>query len=123
MEISPELIQAAFALLTVLFSWASYELAQYIRKKGGNEQMSNVVWQVQEIGSAAIAEAEAVVVREAKANNKWDAAKQKRVKDEVVEKVMANLTVSATKFIIKNFGNLEEYVRGRIEADITEARK
>ena len=122
-EISPDLIQAAFALLTTLLSWGAYELAKYIRKKGGNEQMSSVVWQVQEIVSSAIAEAEAITVREAKAGGKWDAAKQKQIKDEVVGEVRANLTANTSKFIIKNFGNLDGYIRGRIEIDIIEAKQ
>ncbi len=123
MEISPELVQAAYALLTTLLTWGAYELAQYIRKKGGSEKMANVVWQVQEIVGSAIAEAEVVLVREAKVGGVWDAAKQKQIKDEVAEKIKANLTAHTSKFIIKNFGDLDEYIRGKIEADIAEAKK
>jgi len=122
MEISPELVQAAFALLTTLLSWGAYELAQYIRKKGGSEKMTSVVWQVQEIVGTAIAEAEAVVVREAKVGGVWDIDRQKQVKDEVVGKIKANLTADTSKFIIKNFGDLDWYIRGRIEAEIAEAK-
>ncbi len=123
MEISPELIQAAFGLLTALISWGAYELAQYIRKRGGNEQMSNVIWQIQHITESVVGEAEAVMVREAKVGGIWDAVKQKQIKDEVAERVKANLSVNASKFIIKNFGNLDEYVWGRIEVGIVEAKR
>ena len=123
MEISPELVQAAFALLTTLLTWGAYELAQYIRKKGGTEKMATVVWQVEHIVMSAIGEAEAVAVREAKVGGTWDAARQKQVKDEVVAKIKTNLTADASKFIIKNFGDLDAYIRGRLEADIAEAKK
>ncbi len=123
MEISPELVQAAFALLTTLLSWGAYELAQYLRKKGGTEKMASVVWQVEHILTSAVGEAEAVAVREAKVGGTWDATRQRQVKDEVVGKIKANLTADASKFIIKNLGGLDGYIRGRIEADIAEDKK
>ncbi len=123
MEISPELVQAAFTLLTTLLSWGAYELAQYIRKKGGSEKMASVIWQVQEIVTSAVAEAEVVMVREAKDAGVWDAARRKYVKEEIVGKIKDNLTADASKFIIKNFGSLDGYIRGRIEADIAKAKK
>lgn len=123
MEISPELLQAVFGLLTALLSWGAYELAQYIRKRSGSEQMSNVVWQIHEIAKSAIGEAEAVTVNAAKAGGIWDDVKKKEVKDQVVNKVKASLNANATKFIIKNFGDLDEYLRGKIEADIAASKK
>ena len=120
--LTPEIIQALTGLLLALLSFATYKVTQYMSGKAHGEKISNALWEVQELISSAVHEAEVVVVREAKAGGKWDEARKQAVKYEVVEKVKANLTAGTVKFLIKNFGNLTEFINGLVERQITETK-
>jgi hypothetical protein len=121
--LTPEVIQALVALLLALLSFATWKIGQYMKDKAHGERITNALWEVNELITAAVHEAEAVTVQAAKNGNLWDATKQQQVKQEVVDKVKANVTANTAKFIIKNFGDLTAYINGMVERQVAESKK
>lgn len=117
---TPEVIQALVGLLLALLSFATWKITQYMQGKAHGEKISNAMWEIQELVSSAVHEAEAVAVREAKAGGNWDDERKLAVKQEVANRVKASLTAGTVKFITKNFGDLAEYLNGLIERQIAE---
>jgi len=119
---TPELIQVLVSFLIALLGLATWKITQYMGGKAHGEKISNALWEINELVSAAVHEAEAIAVREAKAGGKWDDARKQAVKQEVVENVKANLTGNTSKFLIKNFGDLNAYINGLVERQVAESK-
>ena len=109
--------------MIALLGFATFKLSQYVGNKNHGEKFGNVLWELHELIVSAVHEAEAVVVREAKAGGNWDKDRQVAVKNEVVNKVRGRLTTGSSKILMKSFGDLNEYLSGQVEKYVADNKK
>ena len=117
-----ELIKAGLYLLTLFITYLvtvlSNQLIKYIREKVKNEKVSLTLEKVSSVVFESVECIAQTYVDDIKKKNVFDANAQKEAFNLALEKVKSLLTVEAQEIIKSVYGNVEEYLKTKIESTV-----
>lgn len=102
----------------LLVGWVVRKFADILADKIDNETANRVLSEIGEIVPDSVLYAAQVYVDGLKAAGTFDEAAQRQALSMAVKACMSRLSKKALDFIKENFGDPEEYLTGRVEAEV-----
>ena len=108
-------------LLVTLISWGVFELKKFIKSKTDNQLFINTVDSIGEAARSSVMDLK-VMVDKAKADGVFTKEEAENIKAEAIARTKAMLGKETMKFAAKAIADLDSYVAGKVEGEVTAAK-
>lgn len=125
-KIIADLAPALATLVTTLASWALIELTRWIRQKMSAEKANLALTAIDKVVQTVVTDLGATVVKSMKAkavDGKLTADEMCKVKEEALDRIGSIVPEEMKNQIAPLIGDLQQYVRSKIEHEIEESKK
>lgn len=124
-ELFVTLLSVLVSLLGAGLTWLSKKSADYIQKKIENENLSQLLTQVNEVVftsvNAALQE-QVEEIKERSKDGKLSKEEAKRIKENVVNKILSKLSDGTVEQLDEVFGDVKSYIKDKVEAEVKKAK-
>lgn len=117
------IISVCSIILTALASWASTMLIAWLNEKLKGTKSERYVMEAYRIVEECVKVTYQTYVEAIKGTELWTKEAQEHALQMALESAKSQLNSSTTKYIAENFGGVDEYLVGLIEAIIYDLKK
>ena len=110
-------------IITGLISWATTALVTWLNTKIKDKKMAEIASGITTIILNAVTAVTQTFVDTLKKNGKFDEAAQAEAQERALKIINSQLTEPMLQYIKDNFGDVQEYLKTRIEAMIYTLKK
>lgn len=114
---------AVGTVVTALASWLSVVLTTWLSSKIKDKKIAKIVTDITQIIFDAVAAVTQSFVDTLKKNGKFDEAAQAEAQERALKIINSQLTEPMIQYIKDNFGDVQEYLKNRIEAMLYSLKK
>ena len=118
MTIQEVLLTALGTLLTGIASYLVVLLTNYLNSKIKDERLKKMMNELSQLIIDEVNYTSQVYVSALKDKNMFDSKAQKEALETTLTRIKAKLSEDMTKYILDNYGNLNDYLISRIESII-----
>lgn len=112
------LFTALGIIVTGLATWLSSVLVKFLNEKIKDKKLTNWLTQIVDIITSAVKFTYQTYVEELKGKDIFTKEAQEKALNETYERVKNQLSKEAVKFIEENYGDVEKWIKEKIEAVI-----
>lgn len=112
------LFTALGIIVTGLATWLSSALVKFLNEKIKDKKLTNWLTQIVDIITSAVKFTYQTYVEELKGKDIFTKEAQEKALNETYERVKNQLSKEAIKFIEENYGDVEKWIKEKIEAVI-----
>lgn len=109
--------------LTALMSWLTVVITNFFNSKIKDKKMTEIASGITTIILNAVTAVTQTFVDTLKKNGKFDETAQKEAQEKALKIINSQLTEPMIQYIKDNFGDVQEYLKTRIEAMIYTLKK
>ncbi len=109
--------------LTALMSWLTFVITNFFNTKIKDKKMAEMASGITTIIFNAVTAVTQTFVDTLKKNGKFDEAAQAEAQERALKIINSQLTEPMIQYIKDNFGDVQEYLKNRIEAMIYSLKK
>lgn len=110
--------QIILGIIGVIVSGLGVLITYVINKYVKNDEVKQILNSLNELIKTSVLEIQQIYVDEMKCKNAFDMNAQKIAVERCLDKVKANMPIKVKEWLESNYTNVEDYLRGRIEAQV-----
>lgn len=112
----PYLLPVIGTLLSALLAWGSAELIKLISSKVKNKELAAFLSTITVVATNAVKATYETAVKGIKGTDEWTEEAQKKVLNDTIETIKAELTTEALAYIEKQHGDINSYLNTLIHS-------